>query len=59
MARPLDSAINVEHVTLTFDLLLKIFNIGHKFLILRDREFIFAEFNKSTCDLVVIWTGML
>ena len=35
--------MNFEHVTLTvtFDLLLKNFNIGHNFLILRDGAMIF------------------
>ena len=42
MTRPSDSTINFEHVTftLTFDLLLKIYDIGHNFCILRDRAFI-------------------
>ena len=44
MTRPSDSTMNFEHVTLTvtFDLLLKIFNIGHNFFILRYRTFIFG-----------------
>ena len=39
-----DGTINFEHVTLTmtFDLLLKNFNIGHNFLILWDKVFIFG-----------------
>ena len=39
-----DDTINLEYVTLTvtFDLLLKNFNIGHNFFILRDRSFIFG-----------------
>ena len=36
--------INFERMTLTvtFDILLKNFKIGHKFFILRDKEFIFG-----------------
>ena len=45
MTRPSDSIINFENVTLTvtFDLLLKIFIIGHNFFIQRDRAFIFGS----------------
>ena len=44
MSRPSGSTINFEHVTLTmiFDLLLKIFNIGRNFFILRNRAFMFG-----------------
>ena len=39
-----DGTINFEHVTLTvtFDLLLKNFNIGHNFFIIWDKAFIFG-----------------
>ena len=38
--------IDFEHVTLTvtFDLLLKKFIIGHNFLILKDKAFMFGKF---------------
>ena len=44
MTRPSNGTIKFEHVTLTvtFDLLPKIFNIGHNFFILRYRTFIFG-----------------
>ena len=44
MCDPYDKTINFELVTLTvtFDLLLKNFNIGHNFFIVRDRAFIFS-----------------
>ena len=44
MTRPSDSNMSFEHVNLnmTFDLLLKNFNIGYNFFILRDRAFIFG-----------------
>ena len=37
--------MNFEHLTLTvtFDQLLKNFNIGHNFFILRDKAFIFGK----------------
>ena len=42
MTRPSDGTINFEHVTLavTFDILLKNFNIGHNSFVLRGRAFI-------------------